>query len=200
MDAHEELPRISISSMHIWLRIKSEFTKAIETKVDEYARQNSLPANRRNAMLRNSQQYIENTFKIAQHNIRINGRDFDSLNLTNKPFDEALDRRIWSLASNRLQWHRKIAETRRETPIAHERMLQDLFREHENLDLDLSTTDSDPEENSDSVDVNVDGELMRDVFGQISAVTGELSQTIPTQQERSERSRVVEAEYKALKP
>lgn len=34
-----------------------------------------------------------------------------------EPFDEALDRRIWSLADTRLQWHRRIAETRRNVPL-----------------------------------------------------------------------------------
>jgi hypothetical protein len=33
-----------------------------------------------------------------------------------EPFDEALDRRIWSLADTRLQWHKRTTRMRRETP------------------------------------------------------------------------------------
>lgn len=33
-----------------------------------------------------------------------------------EPFDEALDRRIWSLADTRMQWLKRIAETRRKLP------------------------------------------------------------------------------------
>ncbi|KAJ7099553.1 hypothetical protein B0H15DRAFT_552193 [Mycena belliarum] len=201
-DSHDELPRISVGSMRVWLRIKSEFTRAVETKVDEYAAQNRLPEERRNAMHREAQQYAEETFKRAQHNIRINGRDFDSLQPHEQdaePFDEALDRRIWALASNRLEWHRKIAAERREAPIDMERTFQKLCDEHQTLDAELDELESDGEDMSEDPDPApdlVDGELL----GQILAVTGELSQTIPSQQERSERSRAVEAEFKALKP
>jgi hypothetical protein len=33
-----------------------------------------------------------------------------------EPFDEALDRQIWSLAKTRLQWHKRTAEARRTIP------------------------------------------------------------------------------------
>ncbi len=33
-----------------------------------------------------------------------------------EPFDEALDRQIWSLADSRLGWHKSLAETRRTVP------------------------------------------------------------------------------------
>lgn len=46
-----------------------------------------------------------------------------------EPFDESLDRRIWSLADTRLQWHKKIAETRRKVPIDIENSLTTVFKE-----------------------------------------------------------------------
>ncbi|KAJ6593447.1 hypothetical protein B0H19DRAFT_1365533 [Mycena capillaripes] len=169
---HDELPRISIAFMRDWLYIRSKFAEA----------------------------YVENTFKIAQANIRINGRDFDTLQPHEQdaePFDETLDRQIWALASNRLQWHQKIAAQRRETPINLELTLQELFVENETLDAELNAEENDVSENLlDDPELNVDGQ----VVSQILAVTGELSQSLPSQQERSERSRLVEAEFKALKP
>lgn len=49
-----------------------------------------------------------------------------------EPFDEALDRHIWSLSDQRLKWDREIARTRAEKPKEVETMLQDLFdRQHE---------------------------------------------------------------------
>jgi hypothetical protein len=44
-----------------------------------------------------------------------------------EPFDEALDRHIWSLSDQRLKWDREIARTRTEKPREVETMLQDLF-------------------------------------------------------------------------
>ncbi|KAF8208768.1 hypothetical protein K438DRAFT_1573419 [Mycena galopus ATCC 62051] len=197
---HDELPRISLPNMRVWLRIKAEFARTVTQKVDDYAKQHNLPARRRDELLQQSQQYVDQWSTIAQANIRINGRDFDSLQPHEQdaePFDEALDRKIWALAGSRLEWHRKIAIERRDKPISLEHTLQELVKEHESLDAD---PDPDMDEPSllDDEDLRVD--VDDEVMGQIFAVTGELTQSLPTQRERSERSRAVEAEYKALKP
>ncbi|KAJ7188468.1 hypothetical protein C8R46DRAFT_21203 [Mycena filopes] len=193
-----ELPRISIPSMRVWLGIKAKFSKEVKARVEKYAKDHKLPAQRKNAMLKNAETYVEDTFKMAQSNIRVNGRDFDSLQPHEQdaePFDEALDRQIWALASNRLKWHHKIAVERRETPVNLENSLHQLLEEHEVLDAEADET-ADPEDEmmSDGPQLDVDEK----VVGLILAATGELAQTLPGQQERSERSRVVEAEFKAL--
>lgn len=38
------------------------------------------------------------------------------INEDTEVFDEALDRRVWSLADTRLQWHKRLAEMRRKVP------------------------------------------------------------------------------------
>lgn len=73
--------------------------------------------------------------------------NFLSFNSTEiEPFDEALDRHIWSLSDQRLKWDREIARTRVERPREVEAMLQDLFdRQHEaaNQDTELTVDDMD---------------------------------------------------------
>ncbi len=44
-----------------------------------------------------------------------------------EPFDEALDRHIWSLADNRLNWHTNIAAARRTKPTAISTVIRDVF-------------------------------------------------------------------------
>ncbi|KAF7346151.1 hypothetical protein MSAN_01841900 [Mycena sanguinolenta] len=198
---HDELPRISLPNMRVWLRIKADFAREVQNKVDEYAKRRNLPARRKEEMLQQSQQYVDQWSTIAQANIRINGRDFDSLQPHEQdaePFDEALDRKIWALAGSRLEWHRKIALERRNKPLSLEHTLQELVKEHETLDADWDMEEPSlaDVEDDDGLQVNVDDAVM----GQIFAVTGELTQSLPTQRERSERSRDVEAEFKALKP
>ena len=51
-----------------------------------------------------------------------------------EPFDETLDRRIWSLADTRLQWHKRIAETRRMVPAETESTMKILLEHHRELD------------------------------------------------------------------
>ncbi|KAJ7899553.1 hypothetical protein B0H14DRAFT_2673660, partial [Mycena olivaceomarginata] len=182
-----EHPRISLPNMRVWLRIKADFAREVTHKVDEYAKQHNLSPPRRDELLRQSQQYVDQWSTIAQANIRINGRDFDSLQPHEQdaePFDEALDRKIWALASSRLEWHRKIAIERREKPISLEHTLQKLVKEHESLDADANADiESDEPSLLDDEDLRVDVDV--EVMGQISAVTGKLTQSLSTQRERS---------------
>ena len=52
-------------------------------------------------------------------------------------FDETLDRRIWSLADNRIKWHTLIAERRRKVPSETERTVTTLLGHHHKLDEDV---------------------------------------------------------------
>lgn len=49
-------------------------------------------------------------------------------------FDEALDRRIWSLADNRIKWHTLIAERRRKVPTETEKTVTTLLGNHHKFD------------------------------------------------------------------
>ncbi|KAJ7794499.1 hypothetical protein B0H14DRAFT_2923002 [Mycena olivaceomarginata] len=197
-----EHPRISLPNMRVWLRIKADFAREVTHKVDEYAKQHNLSPPRRDELLHQSQQYVDQWSTIAQANIRINGRgDFDSLQPHEQdaePFDEALDRKIWALASSRLEWHRKIAIERRDKPISLEHTLQKLAKEHESLDANANADiESDEPSLLDDEDLRVDVDAL--VLHTWSFST-HLPQSLSTQRERSERSRAVEAEYKALNP
>lgn len=44
-----------------------------------------------------------------------------------EPFDEALDRRIWSLSVEKMQWDKELAERRREVPVQMESLLEDIL-------------------------------------------------------------------------
>jgi hypothetical protein len=46
-------------------------------------------------------------------------------------FDEALDRRIWSLADTRMQWLKRIADTRRKRPEEVATELAEMIEEHQ---------------------------------------------------------------------
>ncbi len=64
-----------------------------------------------------------------------------------EPFDEALDRRIWSLADTRLQWHKRIAEARRAIPKEIETNVATLVERHRELDAaSLTTAEDDMDE------------------------------------------------------
>lgn len=58
-------------------------------------------------------------------------------------FDEALDRRIWSLADTRLQWHKRMAKTRREVPSEIQTRMSSLFAKGQEQDQIISQLSED---------------------------------------------------------
>lgn len=65
-------------------------------------------------------------------------------------FDEGLDRRIWSLSEQCMQWDVDISKKRRERPLEVERLMKDL----------LSRSDEDePMEEDTEVDVDEEGKV-----------------------------------------
>ena len=73
-----------------------------------------------------------------------------------EPFDETLDRRIWSLADTRLQWHKRIAETRRTVPVETESTMKTLLEHHRELDAANLLVPA--EEQSEETDTHIDCE------------------------------------------
>jgi hypothetical protein len=70
--------------------------------------------------------------------------------LDSETFDEGLDRRIWSLGEQCMQWDVDISKKRRERPLEVERLLKDL----------LSRLDEDePMEEDTEVEVDEEGEV-----------------------------------------
>jgi len=68
-----------------------------------------------------------------------------------EPFDEALDRHIWSLSDQRLKWDKEIADRRRSKPQDVEKLVTESLAQHRACDMEM------PDE-SDAY-ANVDGRL-----------------------------------------
>jgi len=58
-------------------------------------------------------------------------------------FDEALDRRIWGLADTRLQWHKRMAKTRREVPSEIQTQLSSLLTKSQDQDRVINQLNED---------------------------------------------------------
>ncbi|CAA7267955.1 unnamed protein product [Cyclocybe aegerita] len=154
MDAREDLPRISVDSALDWQKVRSNYTDAtfaalqaqvasrgqsrehdaIRAHLEQVCISGKLTISTYNST---TFKFIDRTFALAQPNLRVNGHNFESFDENGRemePFDEILDRRIWSLADTRLQWHKRIAETRRTIPSEIESAISTLMQEHRDLD------------------------------------------------------------------
>jgi len=112
-----------------------------------------------------------------------------------------LDRRIWSLADNRIKWHTLIAERRRTVPIETERTVATLLGHHDNLDDDaLPALSADAEEKPTHEQDDIEMKGFELTLLETSAAAIELDQIISREHERGNRVKVVTTEVKSLKP
>jgi len=199
----EELLRISVGSVNDWLRVKNNYnTHLLDALRDVLDTPDLHPE--RDAILAHFNHFVESTFSMTQANLRVNGHNFDSIDAAGQDmeaFDEALDRRIWSLADTRLQWHKRMAKTRRDIPKEIQSRLSDLLNKGQAQDLDISQandilSDDDGEILDDPAPIPID--VIED-FHLTSATTEELDQNVPSQQKRVRRVEKATTELKYLK-
>lgn len=112
-----------------WRRIKSGFSAAAFAALDQVLETCGDSVDK-NALIPHIDQFIQKTFEIARANVRVNGRNLDEVpeaEEDSETFDEGLDRRIWSLSEQCMQWDVDISKKRRERPLEVERLMSDLL-------------------------------------------------------------------------
>ncbi|KAF8078215.1 hypothetical protein FPV67DRAFT_1686775 [Lyophyllum atratum] len=207
MDSREDLPRVSMGSVQDWHRLKANYKTAALASLDEHILSHGLTTER-DTLVAHTNQFIDRTFQMAQPNLRINGQNYEMLDQdeqNTEPFDEALDRRIWSLADTRLQWQKRIAETRRTLPQEIATTIIDIFSQHHVTDGDEMTTLREDVAEAEDVEVEENNEAlprhsqMEQELKKTLALGDELDQTTASQEERAERVRTATGEVKTLK-
>ncbi|KAF6764936.1 hypothetical protein DFP72DRAFT_869609 [Ephemerocybe angulata] len=203
MGSREEFPKISFDKIEDWNQVasscKREATKIAANQVEEAGL-----GSERDLVLKHMEKFVDQALESMQPNLRVNGHSFGSLpdHLSThdmETFDEALDRRIWSLADTRLQWHKRIAENRRTVPGAIRDTVAQLLEQHDALDNDKDILSA-KEVDDGFEEHDFETEELSEAVRKNTAFAEELAQTIPMQQGRSERVKVVSAEIKALRP
>ena len=73
----EDLPRISVDALQLWLHIKHHYTDAHIALLD--AQRPKSTQQDGDVCLQHLHQYIDSLFAMAKPNLRINGRNFEDL-------------------------------------------------------------------------------------------------------------------------
>lgn len=197
MDAREDLPKVSIETEQDWKRIQSNLSEALSVRLDKELESRGQPGDKE-ALSPHIEQFLETLFDIARPNLRINGRTTEEPSQDDdvEPFDEALDRYIWSLSDQRLKWDKDVAARRRTRPREIEGLISDINAQHDSAELDVAQEDP----TYDDVPAKeIDPEL-QEVFSRAASLTAQLSQSISLQHERATRAKSAFQEVKALKP
>ncbi|KIJ69553.1 hypothetical protein HYDPIDRAFT_24386 [Hydnomerulius pinastri MD-312] len=197
MDAREDLPKVSIETEQDWRRIQRNLSTALLARLDLEVESHGQSGDK-DALLPHINEFLENLFDIARPNLRINGRttedpyeDEDDV----EPFDEALDRHIWSLSDQRLKWDKEIAGRRRSRPQEIESTMLESLAQHRASDLDVA---EDPT-TYDLMFNRFDPELEQ-TLSNAALLAPQLMQSISSLHDRATRIKSVSAEVIALKP
>ncbi|KAG1754183.1 hypothetical protein EDB19DRAFT_1665159 [Suillus lakei] len=199
MDAREDLPKISVETEQDWRRLQRNISTAFLGRLDlELESQGA--SQDRESFLPHINQFLDTLFAITRPNLRINGRTTEEPyddDEEMEPFDEALDRHIWSLSDQRLKWDREIGGRRRARPTEVETLVQGVYTQHRGIDMDIDA-------NQESYLSGLDGSQldpeMEETFVNAVTMSAQLSQSISMQYERADRFTAVSSEVKALKP
>ncbi|TEB36082.1 hypothetical protein FA13DRAFT_1727638 [Coprinellus micaceus] len=201
----EAHPRISLDALSDWNAVASSCKRSARQIAEAEAKEDGLGKEERELLLKHMDRFLDQTLTNVQPNLRVNGHSLDHPNTHEmETFDEALDRRIWSLADTRLQWHKRIAENRRTVPSEIRDTLGTLLSQHAEVDAaSLNLRDRsqiDGEDNDGKEQEDFETEELLETVRKNTAFAEELAQTIPMQQGRGERVKVVSAEIKSLRP
>ncbi|KAG8904075.1 hypothetical protein FRB99_002311 [Tulasnella sp. 403] len=134
--------RINVESIEEWNKIKQSFTEAMSTTLDKKLGAKSTKIER-DAVLAHLMHWRDRTFDLAKENVRVNGIDLEKYQDEEEeeelePYDEVLDRRLWTHFAEGLSWQSTLAKRRREEPLNAERLVEDLIMREINFELENS--------------------------------------------------------------
>jgi hypothetical protein len=195
MDAREDLPKISVETEQDWRRLQRNISTAFLDRLDLELESQGVSQDRE-SFLPHINQFLDTLFAITRPNLRINGRTteepYDDDDEGMEPFDEALDRHIWSLSDQRLKWDREIGVRRRTRPTEIEALVQGVYTQHRSVDMDI---DANQESDVSDLDSSQHDPVTEETFVNAITMSAQLSQY-----ERANRFAAVSNEVKALKP
>ncbi|KAF8623974.1 hypothetical protein AX15_006128 [Amanita polypyramis BW_CC] len=212
MDTREDIVRISIENAQSWQRLETSCRHAVLHRLGDEITRRAL-ADESAGLQAHVLQFIAQTLASAQPNLRVNGQLYGNLDDSQyEPFDEALDRRIWSLADTRMQWFKRIAETRRKLPQELTTDLVIMTQENQAFDINFGADTQVPD--SDLLDTGLQKDNYHTIIQQLTALGDELDQVreqpniaitylclqlLPEQRHRVERTKAVAVDMKAYK-
>ncbi|EIN08848.1 hypothetical protein PUNSTDRAFT_120406 [Punctularia strigosozonata HHB-11173 SS5] len=189
----EDHQRISIDSVQDWKAMKQSYRSAARAQLDELlATSADVGAQHRELMLQHLNRFVDDVFESTKPNIRVNGMKLEDVledEEDSEPFDEALDRHIWSLADQRMKWQQEVANKRRTVPGEVAELVDSLLERQRSADAEPALADEDVAVDSEP---EVEGELgippeAEFRFKLTTTLAGELEQELPLQRQRSER-------------
>ncbi|KAI9634144.1 uncharacterized protein MKK02DRAFT_38816 [Dioszegia hungarica] len=199
------IQRINVDAEAEWLKIRGNIERAMMETME--ARLGTMPGGATGSAARAVRREVEarlgrireDMFNLAKPNVRINGQAYETFIEATEPWDEALDHRMWSIATEKDSWMDEVAVLRKSLPGQVQAVDLDLERRRTNMEWLPEGEDEDDGPKEKAVvpppprqeEVKT---LMEDTIANIS----ELVQTAPVQLQRAQRAQTVREEVASL--
>jgi len=194
--------RITIDNEPEWLRIKDNVIKGMNASME--TRLATLPGGTRGEAAKTLRKEVEarlskiqeEMFKMVNPNLRVNGHNYEDFVDATEPFDEALDRRIYGLHTERLQWNTDIAARRKTVPADVRRLEESLERRKVAMEYDPDLDEEDVVSRPKAEDIPAPPRHaeVKETFATVVSNFSELAATAPAQLKRAQRAQSVREE------
>ncbi|KAL1412381.1 hypothetical protein Q8F55_000126 [Vanrija albida] len=206
------LSRVTVEREADWLRVQGNTDAALTAALE--ARLAALPGGARGDTARRLRPKLEEQlelvrermWKLTKPNLRVNGFNYEDFVETTEPFNESLDREIWSLNTERVRWESAVADKRRKKADEVANLVEDLEERRDaatwrpNAD-DLAQLPSEPGKpvvRPEDIPAPPRHGEVKGTFETVSSHFSELTATAPQQLARAERVLVVQQELAKL--
>jgi len=193
-DSREEVPRIHLESIKDWERVKSNVTQAMDGSLERTGEGDP-------AIKAHLEHWVQLMLEDAKLNLRANGRDVEEYEGgvdDTEPYDEVLDRRIWTLSKEKIAWDRTLAERRTVTPREIERLMRDLLKRQREQERAPPKADENAGVSWPENPVLASAAQASATQSSSMTLAGELQQNLPALLERSERVKTVAREVSRM--
>ncbi|BEJ13543.1 hypothetical protein CspHIS471_0307170 [Cutaneotrichosporon sp. HIS471] len=210
MQEQDQIPRVTVERQVDWLRVQENVNASLKQSLEDRLR--TLPpdqARRLRPKLEVELNAIrDRMWEMTKPNLRVNGFNYEEYVETTEPFDEALDRTLWPLNAERVDWVCKVNNLRRKKPDETAGVLEDMevrrdgltWAPSEEQEADLKQAIEDAQREVRAEDYPPPpryGEVV-DTFRKVVDNVSELVKTAPQQLERAERVHQVREEISRL--
>ncbi|GMK56557.1 hypothetical protein CspeluHIS016_0303970 [Cutaneotrichosporon spelunceum] len=128
MQEQDLLPRVTVERQVDWLRVQDNANAALAQSLQDRLRTLSPDEARRLLPKLQAELNVirDRMWEMTKSNLRVNGFNYEEYVETTEPFDEALDRTLWPLNAERVDWVCKVNNLRRKKPGETAGVLEDM--------------------------------------------------------------------------
>ncbi|KAK8853261.1 hypothetical protein IAR55_003963 [Kwoniella newhampshirensis] len=203
------LSRIIIDQEPDWVKVKNNVSQAIVSVME--TRLATMPGGKDGGAAKGIRTEIEarlgkireRMFEMSAYNLQVNGQNYEDFVDATEGFDEVLDRKIWGLHDERVDWEARIAEKRKKMPEGIHRLEEDLEMrrtEAEWLPDDEELEDGKSALKADEIPAPPRHEEVKQTFQTVISNLAEVAKTAPTQLQRAQRAQTVREEISNMRP